>query len=86
MFPKNAKAPKKGDSTAEECAAATQLKGELIPITQVCVKEAPRKVTEAEKAFNAFATLRKAHNKERLAGIRAKRALIKAEEEAAKKK
>lgn len=88
LFPKNPKKPQKGDSTAAECAAATQCTGTLLPITQPVAHEAPRKITEAEKSFEAFKTLRKAKTNARFAGRKEKKAREKAaaEEEEPKKK
>lgn len=84
VFPKNAKAPKKGDSSAADCAAAAQqVVSAAFPVSQVCAAEAPRKVSEEEKNFQAYASLRKLAGVQRHAGIRAKRAIEKAEQEAA---
>jgi len=83
VFPKNAKAPKKGDSSAAECAAATQQTlSTALPVSNEVVAEAPRKITAEEKEFEAYATLRKLSGIKRHAGIRAKRAAEKAEQEA----
>ena len=83
LFPKNAKAAKKGDSPAAECEAATQILGTVLPITNAKTTEAPRKVTQAEKDVNVFKTLQKSRLDQRYAGIREKRAKIKAEEQLA---
>lgn len=83
VFPKNSKAPKKGDSSAAECAAASQASvSAAFPVAVVSQAEAPRAITAEEKAFQAYATLRKAAGIQRHAGIRAKRAAEKAEQEA----
>jgi len=70
---------RKGEATEEERKVATQLKGKLMPI----VKSEPamefRKITEEEKHFSAFHTLRRARVDARLVGIRAKRARENAE-------
>ena len=83
LFPRKAGKPKKGDSTAEECATATQYAGsDVMPLT----KEAPElemvSVTSDMKNFGAYAKLRIERANARLVGIRAKRA----EEAAAKAK
>jgi len=45
VFPKNAKKPKKGDSTKEETSKAVQLKAkEVLPIVQIPAYTKPRKV------------------------------------------
>ena len=86
VFPKNAKAPRAGDASAKECAAAVQVTSALLPIVNTVTKEASRKVTDAEKQVNAFKTLQKARLTARYFGIREKRAKIKAEEELASAK
>nr|QBH73317.1 putative cold induced protein [Orthoderella ornata] len=74
LFPINPKKKlKKGEATEEEQKVATQLKTTVMPIKQPAVKPKSRKVTEEERKFNAFATLRKARTDARLVGIRAKR-------------
>ncbi|XP_057321741.1 60S ribosomal protein L13 [Microplitis mediator] len=74
LFPKNAKKPKKGDSTEEECKVATQLRGDIMPIRQkAALKSKARVITEEEKKISAYVTLRKARADARLVGIRAKR-------------
>lgn len=84
VFPKNAKSAKKGDSSAAECAAAVQqCVSASFPISTPVVKEAARKITEEEKNFQAYATLRKLAGIQRHEGIRAKRAAEKAEQDAA---
>ncbi|KAJ4448567.1 large ribosomal subunit protein eL13 [Periplaneta americana] len=64
---------KKGEASEEERKMATQLKTTVMPIKQPAVRPRSRKVTEEEKKFSAFATLRKARTDARLVGIRAKR-------------
>ncbi len=84
VFPKNAKAPKKGDSSAADCSAVSQQSVTVaFPVVNADVQEAPRKITEEEKKFQAYASLRKLAGIQRHAGIRAKRAVEKAEQEAA---
>ncbi|KAH6569891.1 hypothetical protein BASA50_003634 [Batrachochytrium salamandrivorans] len=85
VFPKKANKPKKGDADAATVATATQLKGALMPITQLVSTDISRKIT-GTPAVHAFAALRKARSDKRLFGARDKRAKDKAEEEANKKK
>ncbi|KAF7703389.1 60S ribosomal protein L13 [Silurus meridionalis] len=86
LFPRKSTAPKKGDSTAEEIKMATQLTGPVMPIKNVHKKEKARMITEEEKKFKAFASLRMARANARLFGIRAKRAKEAAEQDVEKKK
>ena len=60
LFPRKPSAPKKGDSSAEELKLATQLTGPVMPIRNVYKKEKARVITEEEKNFKAFASLRMA--------------------------
>lgn len=55
-------------------------------LLQVHKKEKARMITEEEKKFNAFASLRMARANARLFGIRAKRAKEAAEQDVEKKK
>ncbi|XP_032830354.1 large ribosomal subunit protein eL13 [Petromyzon marinus] len=80
LFPKKASKPAKGDSSPEELKLATQLKGTVMPISQHQRVEKARKITEDEKNFKAFVTLRVARSHARLFGIRAKRAKEAAED------
>ncbi|PIO33129.1 hypothetical protein AB205_0021640 [Aquarana catesbeiana] len=86
IFPRKPSAPKKGDGSAEELKMATQLKGPVMPIRQTFKKEKARVISEDEKNFKAFASLRMARANARLFGIRAKRAKEAAEQEVDKKK
>ncbi|XP_077570012.1 large ribosomal subunit protein eL13 [Stigmatopora nigra] len=86
LFPRKPGVPKKGDGTAEEVKMATQLKGPVLPIKQLIKKEKARVITEDEKNFKAFASLRMARAHARLFGIRAKRAKEAAEQDIEKKK
>ncbi|KAF7655177.1 hypothetical protein LDENG_00059900 [Lucifuga dentata] len=86
LFPRKASAPKKGDSTEEELKMATQLTGSVMPIKNVHKKEKARVISEDEKNFKAFASLRMARANARLFGIRAKRAKEAAEQDVEKKK
>ncbi|XP_066597471.1 large ribosomal subunit protein eL13 [Prorops nasuta] len=74
LFPVNEKKAKKGDSSPEEIALATQILGEVMPVRhQAPAKAKARAITEEEKKFSAYITLRKARADTRLVGIRAKR-------------
>ncbi|EOB02570.1 60S ribosomal protein L13, partial [Anas platyrhynchos] len=86
LFPRKPSAPKKGDSSAEELKMATQLSGPVMPIRNVFKREKARVITEEEKNFKAFASLRMARANARLFGIRAKRAKEAAEQDVEKKK
>ncbi|XP_050759731.1 60S ribosomal protein L13 isoform X2 [Gymnogyps californianus] len=79
-------AHKKGDSSAEELKMATQLTGPVMPIKNVFKREKARVISEDEKNFKAFASLRMARANARLFGIRAKRAKEAAEQDVEKKK
>uniref|UniRef100_G3PT54 60S ribosomal protein L13 n=1 Tax=Gasterosteus aculeatus aculeatus TaxID=481459 RepID=G3PT54_GASAC len=85
LFPRKASAPKKGDGT-EELKMATQLTGPVMPIKTVYKKEKARVISEDEKNFKAFASLRMARAHARLFGIRAKRAKDAADQDVEKKK
>ncbi|EDL36150.1 mCG6146 [Mus musculus] len=82
LFPRKPSAQKKGDSSAEEL----KLTGPVMPIRNVYKKEKARVITEEEKNFKAFASLRMARANARLFGIRAKRAKEAAEQDVEKKK
>ncbi|KAI0053316.1 ribosomal protein L13e [Auriscalpium vulgare] len=84
VFPRKAGKPKKGDSSAEELAAATTRA--TIPLPAASVPEAPRKITTEEREFDAYKTLRNLRSQQRYEGARKVRAAKKEEEEAAKKK
>ncbi|KAG6940752.1 ribosomal protein L13 [Chelydra serpentina] len=86
LFPRKPSAPKKGDSSPEELKMATQLSGPVMPIRNVYKKEKARVISEDEKNFKAFASLRMARANARLFGIRAKRAKEAAEQDVEKKK
>uniref|UniRef100_A0A2I3T8C2 60S ribosomal protein L13 n=1 Tax=Pan troglodytes TaxID=9598 RepID=A0A2I3T8C2_PANTR len=77
LFPRKPSAPKKGDSS---------LTGPVMPIRNVYKKEKARVITEEEKNFKAFASLRMARANAWLFGIRAKRAKEAAEQDVEKKK
>ncbi|NWS49155.1 RL13 protein, partial [Probosciger aterrimus] len=86
LFPRKPAMPKKGDSSAEELKMATQLTGPVMPIKNVFKREKARVISEDEKNFKAFASLRMARANARLFGIRAKRAKEAAEQDVEKKK
>ena len=65
---------------------AAQLKGELMPIRQQFSKEKARAVTEDEKKYSVFETMRVARADAKLVGVREKRAKQKEEEAKMKKK
>ncbi|PBL01274.1 ribosomal protein L13e [Armillaria gallica] len=84
VFPRKAGKPKKGDSSADDLKAATTRAA--FPLPESYVAEAPRKITEDERSFEAYRTLRIARANARHEGARKARAAKKEEEEAAKKK
>ncbi|VDB86534.1 unnamed protein product [Peniophora sp. CBMAI 1063] len=84
VFPRNSKKPKKGDSSAEDLKAETTRQPLALP--PAFVAEEPRKITEEEKGFEAYKTLRTSRADQRYEGARKKRQQKKDEEEAAKKK
>ncbi|EED83940.1 60S ribosomal protein L13 [Postia placenta Mad-698-R] len=84
VFPRNAKKPKTGDSTGEELTAPTVRTG--LPLTDSYEHETPRKITEEEREFEAYRTLRTERAVARHEGKRKQREAKKAEEEANKKK
>ncbi|NWR86437.1 RL13 protein, partial [Furnarius figulus] len=86
LFPRKPAMPKKGDSSPEELKMATQLTGPVMPIKNVFKREKARVISEDEKNFKAFASLRMARANARLFGIRAKRAKEAAEQDVEKKK
>lgn len=65
---------------------AVQLKGELMPIRQQFAKEKARAVTDDERKYSVFETMRVARSDARLVGVREKRAKQKEEEAKMKKK
>ncbi|KAI0375099.1 60S ribosomal protein L13 [Pilatotrama ljubarskyi] len=84
VFPRNPKKPKKGDSTGEELSAPTTRSN--LPLPSPFVPEGPRKITEEEREFQAYRTLRNERATARNEGKRKVREAKKAEEEANKKK
>ncbi|TBU34814.1 60S ribosomal protein L13 [Dichomitus squalens] len=84
VFPRNAKKPKQGDSTGEDLTAP--ISRTSIPLPPPFVPEAPRKISEEEREFQAYRTLRNERAAARNEGKRKIREAKKAEEEANKKK
>ncbi|CAL1695626.1 unnamed protein product [Somion occarium] len=84
VFPRNAKKPKKGDTTGDELKAETTRLN--LPIPDPYVAEAPRQITDEEREFQAYRTLRNERAIARHEGARKVREAKKAEEEASKKK
>ncbi|KAL0951279.1 hypothetical protein HGRIS_007990 [Hohenbuehelia grisea] len=84
VFPRKAGKPKKGDSSADDLKAETTRV--TLPIPEGVPAEAPRKITQEERDFKAYRTLRDARANARHEGARKARAAKKDEEEAAKKK
>ena len=74
LFPRKMSKPKKGDSSAEECKLASQLRGFVMPLKMKPTKEKGRAVTDEDKKFQAYATLRIARANKRLKGYREKKA------------
>jgi large subunit ribosomal protein L13e len=75
LFPRKGAQTKKGDSSKEECAEATQLKVPIIPLPKVsadAVTLAP--LTDDMKVFRPHSTLRIAYHGSKLVGIRSKKA------------
>jgi len=89
IFPRNptSKRVKKGDSKKEDLAKAVQVTSpHVLPIKQPRVKTTARKITEEERNFNAYSTLRKALKDAKLKGRREKREKEKKEGKSAKDK
>ncbi|KAF4605151.1 60S ribosomal protein L13 [Pleurotus pulmonarius] len=84
VFPRKAGKPKKGDSSPEDLTAETTRAP--LPLPTAYPAESPRKITEEEREFDAYKTLRHARANKRYEGARKLRAAKKEEEEAAKKK
>jgi len=84
VFPRKASKPKKGDSTGDDLKAATTRLNQALP--SLFTAEAPRKITDEERSFEAAKTLRDAKFRARHEGQRKLRAAKREEEEANKKK
>lgn len=74
VFPRKSKKPTKGDSSKDQLAQATQLKGDIIPLPKAGDAVTYTKLTEEMKSFAAHSTLRNARNDARMVGIREKKA------------
>ena len=85
IFPRNKKAVKRGDASAEELKNVVQLVAPLMPIKNIEVHEAPRAITADEMNLNAYETQRRLRSNQKHAGMRKKRAMEKAIAEAEKK-
>ncbi|KAF7436746.1 60S ribosomal protein L13 [Pleurotus ostreatus] len=84
VFPRKAGKPKKGDSSPDDLTAETTRAP--LPLPTAYPAESPRKITDEEREFDAYKTLRHARANKRYEGARKLRAAKKEEEEAAKKK
>ena len=60
---------------------ATQLRGAPLPVRQRHRKEKARQPTEEEKKFKAWQSLKQARDRQRMFGLKQKRAAEKAEQE-----
>ena len=85
IFPKKAGKTRKGDSEPELVKLASQLKGPVLPIKRQPPTHKARAVSDEDRKFSAFQTLRVARANARLVGVREKRAKKQAEEAAAAK-
>jgi len=84
VFPRKAGKPKKADSTGDDLKAETTRAALALPVA--LEHEAPRKITEEERNFEAYRTLRNERANARYEGVRKIRKAKKEEEEANKKK
>jgi len=84
VFPRKAGKPKKGDSTGDDLTAETTRLPMALPVSYA--HEEPRKITDEEREFKAYRTLRESRAETRYEGRRKIRAAKKEEEEANKKK
>ncbi|XP_012560108.1 large ribosomal subunit protein eL13 [Hydra vulgaris] len=73
IFPRKQNKPKAGDSEASVLTVATQLKGPVLPITQIKTDTKARMITDEERKISVFRSMRVARANARLIGIRAKR-------------
>lgn len=86
LFPRKASKPRKGDSDAEACKLAAQMKGEVMPIRQPVTRLEARAITDDEKKYSVYEAMRVARADAKLIGIREKRAKQKEEDAKMKKK
>ena len=71
VFPrKRLSAPKNGDASAEECKAATQLSGTVLPLSKPAKEIEMADVTDEMKSFKAFTTMRVARKETKVDGDR----------------
>lgn len=70
VFPRKGGKVKKGDSTAEETSAASQLKGEIIPIVQPKDKVETMAITDEMKAASAVKQYKQARATQYITGKR----------------
>ena len=71
IFPKKRlNKPKAGDSTKEECTAATQFTGTLLPLAKEAAGIEMAEVTDEMKESKAYTTMRLARQETKLAGYR----------------
>jgi len=84
VFPRKTGKPKKGDSTGDDLTAPTTRLSLSLPSSYE--REAPRKITDEERGFEAYKALRVGRADARFQGIRKVRAAKKQEEEDNKKK
>jgi large subunit ribosomal protein L13e len=81
LFPRHANRKlRKGEATEEERKVVTQFKGEVLPIRNPEPVIEYRPITEDEKKFQAYKTLRKVRRDAALHGLRAKKLKEAAEE------
>jgi len=80
LFPRKLSKPKKGDSTAEEIKLAAQLRGAILPVKVVAIKEKARVITAEDKKFEPYRTIRRVRADMRQKGVREKKAREAAEE------
>ncbi|VFQ95174.1 unnamed protein product [Cuscuta campestris] len=81
IFPRRTNKFKAGDSTPEELANATQVKGPIMPIVMDKPNVELVKVTEEMKSFRAYDKLRRERTNQRHFGARLKRAAEAEKEE-----
>ncbi|CAG7847627.1 60S ribosomal protein L13 [Serendipita indica DSM 11827] len=84
VYPRKAKKPKKGDATGDDLTCETTRT--QLALVDPYEREAPRKITDEERSFEAYKTLREAWARARHEGARKARQAKKDEEEANKKK
>ena len=86
VHPRRGRKAAKGEATAEEVSKAVQLQGPIAPIAKQVGRVRARKITDEERSTSVYALLRQVRCNTRMAGIRKRRAELKAAEEAEKKK